>query len=158
MAKILKFNFHACELFLWPLAEKHYILSNMEINPQAKQGEGVEKYQFKPFQILFFSGFYIKIMFWVRWFYSLFERMRLKRKRTMFIHTNLPLISWFYIKRYLFFAELAMSQRWSAVFCATGAWGGIPIGRLRFKVPHIEIRKLFNKLSNYCRHVIRWDS
>ena len=25
------------------------------------------KYQFKPFQISFFSGFYIKIIFWVRW-------------------------------------------------------------------------------------------
>ena len=90
-------------------------------------------YRFKPFQISFFSGFYIKIMFWVRWFYSLFERMRLKRKRTMFIHTNQPLFTSFYIKRYLFFAELAMSQRWSAIFCATGAWGGKPIGRVRVK-------------------------
>ena len=31
------------------------------------------------------------------------------------------------------FAQLAMSQRWSAIFCATGAWGGKPIGRLRVK-------------------------
>ena len=81
------------------------------------------KYRFNPFQISFFSRFYIKIIFWVRWFYSLFERMRLKRKRTMFIHTNQPLITSFYIKRYLFFAELGMSQHWSAVFCAAGAWG-----------------------------------
>ena len=73
-------------------------------------------YRFKPFKISFFSGFYIKIMFWVRWFYSLFERMRLERKRTMFIHTNQPLITSFYIKRCLFFAELAISQRWSALF------------------------------------------
>ena len=80
------------------------------------------KYRFKPFQISFFSGFYIKIIFWVRWFYSLFERMRLKRKRRMLIHTNKPLVT-FYKKRYLFFAELAMSQRWSAIFCATGVWG-----------------------------------
>ena len=29
------------------------------------------------------------------------------------------------------FAELAMSQRWSAILCATGAWGGEPIGRVR---------------------------
>ena len=35
-------------------------------------------YRFKPFQISFFSGFNIRIMFRVRWFYSLFERMRLK--------------------------------------------------------------------------------
>ena len=56
----------------------------------------------KPFQISFLSEFYMKIMLWVRWVYSLFERMRLKRK-TMFIHTNQPLIISFYIKRYLFF-------------------------------------------------------
>ena len=73
------------------------------------QGEGVEfffnrtsltpsdfwcasfgKYRFKPFQISFFIGFYIKIIFWVRWFYSLFERMRLKRKKwCSFTLTNL---------------------------------------------------------------------
>ena len=81
-------------------------------------------YRFKPFQISFFSGFYIKFMFWVRWFYNLFERMRLERKRTMFIHTNQPLIASFYKKRYLFFDELTISQRWSAIFCATGVWGG----------------------------------
>ena len=101
------------------------------------QGEGVEffeigphwppsdfwcasfgKSRLKPFQISFFSGFYIKIMFWVRWFYSLFERMRLERKKTMFIHTHHSVE-----KRYLFSTELAVSQRWSAIFCATGAWG-----------------------------------
>ena len=47
----------------------------------------------------------------------------------MFIHTNQPLITSFYI----FFAEVAMSQRWSAIFCATGAWRGKPIGRVRVK-------------------------
>ena len=26
-------------------------------------------------------------------------------------------------KRYVYFAELVMSQRWSGIFCATGAWG-----------------------------------
>ena len=89
------------------------------------------KYRFKPFQNSFFKGFYIKIMFWVRWFYSLFDRLRLKRKKTMFIYTNQPSITSFHIKKYLFFAELAMSQPWSAIFRATGAWGGKPIGRLR---------------------------
>ena len=34
---------------------------------------------------------------------------------------------------YLFFDEWAIYQRWSAVFCATGAWGGKPIGRVRGK-------------------------
>ena len=38
-------------------------------------------------------------IFWVGWFYSLFERMILERKRTMFIHTNQPLIISFYIKK-----------------------------------------------------------
>ena len=64
---------------------------------------------------------------------SLFKRMGLKRKRAMFIHTNQPLIKAFYIKRYSFSAELAMSQHWSVLFCATGAWGGKPIGRVRVK-------------------------
>ena len=57
--------------------------------------------------------------------------MRLKRKITMFIHTNQPLITSFYIKKVPIFAELAMSERWSTIFCATGAWGGKPIGHLR---------------------------
>ena len=65
------------------------------------------KYQFKLIQLSFLVGFYSKIMFWVRWFYSLFERI---------------------------FAELAMSQRWSAIFCETGTWGGKPIGRVRVSV------------------------
>ena len=43
-----------------------------------------------PTQILFFSWFYIKIMFWVWWFYSLFERMRLESKKwCLFTLTNL---------------------------------------------------------------------
>ena len=45
-----------------------------------------------------------------------------REKRTIFIHINQRLITSFYIKRY-FFAELAMSQRWSVILCATGAWG-----------------------------------
>ena len=48
----------------------------------------------------------------------------------MFIHTNQTLITSFCIKKYLFFAELAMSQRRSAIFCATGVLGGKPIGRV----------------------------
>ena len=34
------------------------------------------KYQFKPFKLSFFSGFLYQDQFRVRWFYSLFERMR----------------------------------------------------------------------------------
>ena len=36
----------------------------------------------------------------------------------MLIRANQPLITSIYIERYLFFAELAMSQRLSAIFCA----------------------------------------
>ena len=39
-----------------------------------------------------------------------------------------------YEKMYLFLDELAISQRSSAVFCATGAWGGKPIGRVLVKI------------------------
>ena len=39
------------------------------------------KYQFVPFQLSFNSRFYINIIFWLRWFYSLFEQLRLKRKK-----------------------------------------------------------------------------
>ena len=48
----------------------------------------------------------------------------------MFIHTNQPLITSFYIKKVPIFAELARSRRWSA----TSVWGGKPIGRVRVKI------------------------
>ena len=66
-----------------------------------------EKYQFKPFQLSFSVGFYVKIMFWVRWFYSLFEWMTLEKKRTMFIHTNQPLVTSFCIKKVLIFCRIS---------------------------------------------------
>ena len=66
--------------------------------------------------------------------------MRLKGK-TIIINSNQPLITSFHIKKYLFFAELAMSQRWSAIFCATGVWGGKPIGRERVKVSKIRLKQ-----------------
>ena len=56
--------------------------------------------------------------------------MRSERKWTMLIHTNQPLITSIYIKNVPIFAELVMSQRWSALFYATGVWGGKPIGRV----------------------------
>ena len=78
------------------------------------QGEGVEffligppsdfwcasfgNYRFKPFQISIFSEFCIKIMFWVRCFYSSFERMNFEWKRTILILTNKTLITSFYKK------------------------------------------------------------
>ena len=35
----------------------------------------------------------------------------IEEKKKMFIHTNQPLFTSFYLKRNLFFVELAMSQR-----------------------------------------------
>ena len=74
----------------------------------------------------------------------------------MFIHTNKPLITSFYKKKYLFFAELAMSQYWSAIFCATSAWGGKPIGRVRVNRPYSFIKKFRSNDRNWqksCRNV-----
>ena len=52
------------------------------------------------------------------------------------------------MKKRTFFAELAMSQRWSAIFCATGVLGGKPIGRVRVKEIQAEdVQKYF--LSYY---------
>ena len=47
----------------------------------------------------FSAGFYIKIKFWVGWFYRLFEWDW--REKTMFIHTDQPLITYIW-KRNLF--------------------------------------------------------
>ena len=44
-----------------------------------------------------------------------------------------------------------MSQRWSAIFCATGAWGGKPIGRVRVKIPIAGNRKVEVKMSCFLR-------
>ena len=94
----------------------------------------LKKKRFKPFQISFFSGFFISSSYFESDFFKPYSNEWDRREKTMFIHTNQPLITSFYIKTYLFFAELAMSQRWSAIFCATGAWGGKPIGRLRVNI------------------------
>ena len=56
--------------------------------------------------------------------FKLIRTNEIEEKKTTFIHTNQPLMTSFYIKEVpIFFAELAMSQRWSAIFCATDAWG-----------------------------------
>ena len=86
--------------------------------------------------------------------------MRLKKK-TMFIHTNHPSITSFYIKSY-FFAELAMRQHWSAILCAKGAWEGTPIGRVRLN-KKVFIKKVLITIIdlNWCniwmKLVIFWN-
>ena len=56
--------------------------------------------------------------------------MRLKRKRKLLftLPTFIHIIEY---KKVPIFAESAISQLWSAIFCATGAWGGKAIGRVR---------------------------
>ena len=99
-------------------------------------------------------SFYIKIMFWLRWFYSLLERMRLKRIKNMFIHSNQTLITSFNIKEVPIFPELTMSKRWSAIFCATGVWGGKPIGRVRSKlIGHVRVKSSFSYLNRLITEV-----
>ena len=58
--------------------------------PQIFDAQLLENADLSPSIFHFPVDFYIKIMFWVRWFYSLSERMRLKRKkRCLFTLTNL---------------------------------------------------------------------
>ena len=54
--------------------------------------------------------FYIKIMFESDGFIA-YSTNEIEEKKTLLIHTNQPLITSFYKKMYLFFAEIAMSQR-----------------------------------------------
>ena len=75
----------------------------------------------------------MKIMFWIRWFIAYSNEWNWREKeRCLFTLTDLLShhVVW---KIYLFFDELAISQR-SAVFCAAGAWGGKPIGRVRVNI------------------------
>ena len=72
--------------------------------------------------------------------------MRLKRKWTMFIHTKQPLITSFYIKKLPIFFRMSDDQRWSAIFCATGALGAQPNGRERV-TSFLKVKKQL-KFSN----------
>ena len=56
-----------------------------------------------------------------------------------------------------------MSQRWSAVFCSTGVWGGKTIGRVRVKLNSgtktISIHQCRHRLtaSSWCQFVQLWN-
>ena len=92
-------------------------------------------------------------MFWVWWSYSLFEQVRLKRKKTMFIHTNQPLITSFYIKNVPIFCWISDESALIRNFCATGKWGGKTIRHVRVKFCYIKslananIREFFRSFS-----------
>ena len=81
--------------------------------------------------------------------------MRLKRKKIV-IHTNQPLISPFYIKRYLVFPELAMLQRRSTIFCETGVWGAKPTGRERVNL-YMIISDMFRKIQRAIWENVVWQ-
>ena len=67
----------------------------------------------------------------------------------MFIHTNQPLITLFYIKKSaFFFGRIGDESALIRNFCATGASGGKPIGRVRVEL-NIQIKveaKVFHGL------------
>ena len=64
--------------------ESSFFLIGPHWPPQIFDPHLLENTNFSPSSVQFSVGFYIKIMFWVRWFYSLFERMRLKRKNDVY--------------------------------------------------------------------------
>ena len=75
---------------IFKVKESSFFKSDLTDPPSYFWCASFGNYRFKPFQISFFNEFHIKIMFLVRWFCSLFERMRLKRKkRSLFTLTNL---------------------------------------------------------------------
>ena len=98
---IAKFNL---KIFFWrlnpqaPVAQKiahevkeaTFFKSDLTDPPQIFYAHLLENIDLSTSRSPFSVSFYIKIMFWVGGFYSLFERMRLKRKkRCLFILTNL---------------------------------------------------------------------
>ena len=100
--------------------------------PQIFDAHLLENTNLSPSSFHFSVGFYITIMFWVRWFYSLFERMRSRRKK-MFIHTNHPLITSFYIKKVPIFCRISDESALSRNPLRNGRVRGKPIGHLRVK-------------------------
>ena len=77
--------------------------------------------------------------------------MRLDRKRTMFIHTNQPLITSFYIKKVLIFCRVSADPQFSAQRARDGVnRSGALVLSDSFSVPKDAIgdgisRKFFNK-------------
>ena len=71
---------------VFKVKESSFFKSDLTDPPQIFDAHLLENTNLSLSSFHFSVSFYIKIMFWFRWFYSLFERMRSKRK-TMFIHT-----------------------------------------------------------------------
>ena len=99
-----------------------------------------------PSRFHFSVGFISRSCFESEGFITYSNEWDWRDKKTMFIYTNQPLIRSFYIKKVPIFcrmthSEWAMSQRWSAIFCATGAWG---LRNDRSKAVSSEINLLTN--------------
>ena len=95
----------------------------------------LESTNFSPSRLHFSKGFNIKIMFWVSWFHS-WDR----REKTMFIHTNQPLITSFYIKKIPILADEISDD--SALI-----WNFLSNGRVRFKVIGVTLRNIWRWLK-----------
>ena len=67
-----------------------FFKSDLTDPPQIFDAHLLEITNFSPsgpeFRLSFFSGFLYQNRFWVRWSYSFFERMRLKRKNDVYSH------------------------------------------------------------------------
>ena len=72
-------------------------------------------------------------MFWVRWFHSSFEGRKLKRKKTMFIHTNQPLIKSFFIKKVPILCRISDESALIRYFLRKG--------RVRVKTGRVKVKR-----------------
>ena len=89
-------------LSTFPRWRSRVFLSDLTDPHQIFDAHLLENTDLSPSRFNFSVGFISRSYLWVRWFYSLFERKGLKRKITMFILTNKPLITSFYKKVLIF--------------------------------------------------------
>ena len=113
------------------MKESSFSKSDLTDPPQIFDAHLLENNNLSPSSFHFTVGCYFKICFESDGFIAYSNKSDKREKKTMFIHTNQPLIPSFYIKKYLFIAELAMSQRRSTIFCETGVLRVKPFGRVR---------------------------
>ena len=143
----MKYGRELLALHLWK-KENSVLNVLLGLNPQAPVAQKTDfwyvsfgEYQFKPFQILFFSGFYIKIISESNGLIAYSNEWNWREKKT--IHTKKALIALIEIKNLPIFWQIS---DWSALirtFLRNGVWGGQPIGRVRVNFVHSQ------KILNY---------
>ena len=97
------------------MKESSFSKSDLTDPPQNFDAHLLENMDLSPSRFHFSVGFILRSCFESDGFIAYSNEWDW-REKTMFIHTNQHLFTSFYIKKYLFFPELAMSQRWSAIF------------------------------------------